>query len=97
MVFFQLDKPDKVARILFNDPVGNTTRKNSAEHVYDDMMNEKAGKQRGGKPKKRPLDSVRQEQAKKKEDEGHKKQLENGPAPGKELDGLETVSTHATR
>jgi len=90
MVFFQLDKPP-TARILFNDPVGNTTRKNSAEHAYDDKMNEKAGKQKGGKPQKKPLEEIRQLAEKEKGEEGE------GPPPMKQLDGLEDVSTHATR
>ena len=90
MVFYQIDKP-KTARILFNDPVGNTTRKNSAEHVYDDKLNEKAGKQKGGKPRKKSLDEIRALAEKEDNDKVEE------PAPLKQLDGLEAVSTHATR
>ena len=50
-------KDNRAARVLFNDPEGNAARKNSAIHVYDDLANPKAAKQRGGKPTKQRVQS----------------------------------------
>ena len=81
----------KPARILFNDPGANKTRRDSAEHVYDDKRNPAAGKQRGGKPKKKDLWEIKRDAEKNKEDAEE-------PSPiDKQLDGLEDVSTLATR
>lgn len=91
MVFYNPEQP-KPARILFNDPGANKTRRDSAEHVYDDKRNPAAGKQRGGKPEKRDLQEIELE-SKKNSKEGEE---EPGPIDN-QLAGLEDVSTHATR
>ncbi len=91
-MFYNPEVP-KPARILFNDPGANKTRRDSAEHVYDDKLNPAAGKQRGGKPKKRDLTDIKREAEKEKQ----KGEAEEPSPIDKQLDGLEDVSTHATR